>query len=324
MILDGNLLSTRGNCVSTNIILSNTNNRLSRSFEYLAASTSGYTPSPGEKSFTSALIWALEKLAAPESSSRAASSSLPMFTTSKLAKVVREAPRFPKDQHPSLTARDPDAYRHIVLAPLPREGDPAALPPVYEDDEDEHFRPQFLSLTFQFLSDQDDEDLQKLASNLRQFKLQHKDLRGVQLGGIWSGVGGTRPPPRHRFRQVVDKIMVTRRPHRLSETSNTSPSSPYHGCPSLYPTQSAASASESTPLLPDSSSVTSSGTLQSEAPTPLFNRVFAFFRTLGSPKAKRRERTAKLRTNASNTRTWTAGWMNKMRRILTHAFCISG
>jgi hypothetical protein len=321
MILDGNLLSTRGSCVPIHIILRNTNNRTSRSFEYLAASTSGYTPSPGEKSFTSALMWALEKLAAPESST---SSSLPMFTTSKLAKVVREAPSFPKEQHPSLTTRDPDAYRHIVLAPLPREGDPAALPSVHEDDEDEHFRPQFLSLTFHFLSDQDEEDLQKLASNLRQFKLQHKDLRGVQLGGIWSGVGGTRPPPRHRFRQVVDKIMVARRPHRLSETSNTSLLSPYAGVPSLYPTQSAASATESTPLLPDSSSVTSSDTLQSETSTPFFNRLSAFLRRLRNPKTKRSERTKNLGASAKNRKTWMAGRMKKIRRILTHTFCMSG
>jgi hypothetical protein len=44
-----------------------------------------------------------------------------MIPTSKLAKMIREAPHFPKDQYPSLTAKDLDAYRHIVLAPLPRE-----------------------------------------------------------------------------------------------------------------------------------------------------------------------------------------------------------
>jgi hypothetical protein len=92
-----------------------------RCFEYLAACTSGFTKLPGKYSFTSALIWALEKLAMSEKSPGGTPSALVMFPTSKLARLIREAPHFPKDQYPSLFAKDPDAYRHIVLAPLSKE-----------------------------------------------------------------------------------------------------------------------------------------------------------------------------------------------------------
>lgn len=234
---------------------------------------------------------------------------MPMIPTSKLAKKIREAPLFPKDQHPSLTMRDPDAYRHIVLAPLPREGCPAAPPP--EEDEEEHFRPQFLSLTFHFSNDQEDDELQQLAFHLREFKLRHKDLRGIQLGGLWGGNGATKPPGRHRFREAAGKVIGRIRSHRQSGSLNISPISPHSGGPSPYPAQSAEVATESTPLLSDSSSGTSSSTLQSKANNSFFGRVCTFVRRSSDTKSKGRERC------------WLARWTRKIRRNLASLFCMS-
>ncbi|KAL8724055.1 MAG: hypothetical protein Q9181_007006 [Wetmoreana brouardii] len=70
------------------------------SFEYLAA-TKPMDPTelPGERSFTSALIWSLEKLVQEKPQGR--------FTTKELLDEIRtKAPNFPKDQIPQLSDRD--------------------------------------------------------------------------------------------------------------------------------------------------------------------------------------------------------------------------
>jgi hypothetical protein len=236
-----------------------------------------------------------------------------MFPTSKLAKVIREAPLFPKDQHPSLTTRDLDAYRHIVLAPLPREGCPAAPPSEGdEEDEEENSRPQLLSLTLHFESDQDEDDLQKLAFHLRKFKLENKDLKEVQLGGLWGGNGATKPPGRHRFREAAGKVIGRIRSHRQSGSLNISPISPYSGEASPYPAQSAETATENTPLLQDSSSGTSSSTLQSEANISFLGRVWALGPSTSNTKTKKRR-----------GESWPARWMKKIRRNLANLFCMA-
>ena len=81
-----------------------------RAFEYLAAtSAKSTTRAPGKHSFTSALIWSLEKLAAKGEG----------FTTSKLiCTISNDAPDFPKDQEPRLSERHGTCLRRIVLAPL--------------------------------------------------------------------------------------------------------------------------------------------------------------------------------------------------------------
>jgi len=231
-----------------------------------------------------------------------------MIPTSKLAKMIREAPHFPKDQHPSLTSRDPDGYRHIVLTPLPRDGRPAAPPP--EEYEEENFRPQFLSLKFHFLSDQNDEDLQKLAFHLRQFKLQHKDLKGVQLGGLWGGNGATKPPG-HRLREAAGKVIGHLRSHKQSGSLTVSPISPHGGGSSLYPTQLGEVVTESASLLSNSSSGTSSNTLRSETNNSFFSRVSAFFRSTRNANTKRRGEL------------WPVCWLKAIRRHLVNLFCMS-
>jgi hypothetical protein len=91
-------------------------------FEYFAA-TSADSPTigPGEKSFTSALIWALTDLVKTRR----------QFTTYHIwEKIKKEAPHFPKDQKPVLTPRgNTSSGGRIVLEPLPKGGatQPSAL-----------------------------------------------------------------------------------------------------------------------------------------------------------------------------------------------------
>lgn len=89
---------------------------LLRSFEYLGACSSGNTTlSPGEGSFTTALIWALKALADAQS----------RFLVSELSSKIREAPNFPIDQVPVQFDRGVRSLQRIMLAPLPEISDQA-------------------------------------------------------------------------------------------------------------------------------------------------------------------------------------------------------
>ncbi|KAE9365616.1 hypothetical protein N431DRAFT_563478 [Stipitochalara longipes BDJ] len=229
----------------------------SRSFEYLAASTSSYTRSPGKESFTSALIWALKKLA--RQSAQATSQASTMFTTSKLAKTICDCPDFPQGQSPSLTTRDIDAWQHIILAPLPREGVSTRTPtPSREhenddEEEDEDYKPipQFLSLTFQFKHKQDAMQFKKLADHLKKFmKVDNTSLENVQWGGIWSGEA---QQPSHRWRHAISRLRE--RENERKEKSTFSPA--YGQSDTLSQTMghdSPHSSTESTPALSSTSS----------------------------------------------------------------------
>lgn len=64
--------------------------------------------SPGDESFTTALIWALEELL----------KSQRRFTVAQLSRKIREAPNFPKDQVPVQLDRCYRTIERMVLAPL--------------------------------------------------------------------------------------------------------------------------------------------------------------------------------------------------------------
>lgn len=201
----------------------------SRSFEYLAASTTSKTRSPGDGSFTTALIWALKDLAGngdpPKSPSH---SNAPKFTTTKLAARICEAPDFPNDQKPSLTSRDIDSYRRIVLAPLLLNHEEAhtvttmnvqpTTIDIYEDGRDEKHNPECLNLTFQFRKTQAEKELKMLADHLISFmKMNDTTLYKVQWGGITSANSA---PARSKFRSVVQKVMARIKPDNAN-LSNT-------------------------------------------------------------------------------------------------------
>ena len=148
-----------------------------------------------------------------------------MFTTSKLAKTIWECPDFPKEQKPSLTTRDVEAWQLIFLAPLPADG-VASLTPARnsededegeEEDEDDKPNDQFLSLTFHFKHKQSESVLlKKLADHLKKFMLVESSLHNVQWGGLW---GGLAPPPGHRLRAAVRKVLSNLSQRRLRRSS---------------------------------------------------------------------------------------------------------
>ena len=82
-------------------------------FEYLAASAVGQsTRTPGPRSFTAALIWALEELHVEEV----------VFSTIELQQKIKSAPKLPKEQMPPLmnrVASAPNLDRIFIAAHNP-------------------------------------------------------------------------------------------------------------------------------------------------------------------------------------------------------------
>jgi hypothetical protein len=322
---DSVLNSRSGGLLPVRCIVNNADS-IARSFEYLAASTTPYTRSPGKSSFTSALIWALEKLA--HQSPREDSQWSPMFTTSKLAKKISECPDFPEEQNPSLTTRDVEAWQHIILAPLPREGVSALTPAPNSEDEDENEdggededegedeeedednKPvqQFLSLTFHFKHKEDESELlKKLADHLKKFMKLEPSLHKVQWGGIW---GELRPPPGHRWREAVRKVMskspVSRFPSNLVQSGSLSPQTGH-----LLPSSS----TESTPLLSDASSVKFKEELTTRS---LWSHISSFFRSFRKPDlAEPRGQPASTVSNPGrqDSKKWTRRLADKLRNL---------
>jgi hypothetical protein len=246
-----------------------------------------------------------------------------MFTTSKLAKRICDCPEFPKDQQPSLSTRDIDAWKHIILAPLPREGIKPIMPaPRSEDedqneeeDEDDKAVPQFLNLTFHFKRKQNESQFKKLADDLKRFmKLDNTSLYKVQWGGVW---GGSRPPRGHRLREAVRKVMSQSPISPLKippfasgsaqPESRLSPRTAHHS-----PFQS----TDRTPLL----SGTPSDTLERhrESTRSYWSRISFFFRIFRQPALL--EPQGPPATTVSNTsredfKKWTRRLVDKLRRL---------
>jgi hypothetical protein len=195
-----------------------------------------------------------------------------MFTTSKLAKMICDAPGFPMDQKPSLTTQDVDAWQHIILSPLHHEAPLSWAQLIPAEDADEGVPdPQFLNLTFHFKRRQDEADLKQLADHLKKFmKVSSTDLHKVYWGAIW----GERNPSADRFREAVQRAMAHTQPTDSRSNNPNWPSisvrvdrlSPHQG---HYPSDSSP---ERTPLHFD----TSSATLEEEASTwGFWNRTFS-------------------------------------------------
>lgn len=150
---------------------------LPRSFEFLGACSSGnQTRSPGEESFTTALIWALDALLKKHS----------RFTVAQLSRKIREAPNFPKGQVPVQLDRCSNAIERIVLAPLAETDDKTEGTPNGSNDTNEN--QGHLTLNFVF-----DEALSK--STVRKFA-ESLDLamRKYEIPVKRIGWGGFQPP----------------------------------------------------------------------------------------------------------------------------------
>jgi hypothetical protein len=247
-----------------------------------------------------------------------------MFTTSKLAKRICDCPEFPKDQQPSLITRDIDAWKHIILAPLPREGVSAPTPAPSsevedqngEEDEDDRTVPQFLSLTFHFKHKQNEIQFKKLADDLKRFmKLDNTSLYKVQWGGTW---GGSRRPRGHRLREAVFKVMSqspvsafknsTFASSSVQQASRLSPDTRHH-----HPFLS----TERTPLLSGTSLVTFEG--QETTTQSIWSRISSFFRGFWEPTLSE-DRVQPPSTDSSGSGKTSKKWMYRLADILRKAF----
>ncbi|KAL8710279.1 MAG: hypothetical protein Q9220_005049 [cf. Caloplaca sp. 1 TL-2023] len=169
-----------------------------RSFEFLGACSSGnVTLSPGEESFTTALIWALGRLLDEQT----------RFTVSELSCKIRNAPGFPRDQVPVQLDRGVHAIQRIMLAPLPEPSNDAEQhtpePPSREAQ-------GLLNLNFFLDEPPTKPTIKKFAQALSRFMWQEKmPVNNIVWGGLTSW-DGTQPSARVNAQKLAAAKMFQR------------------------------------------------------------------------------------------------------------------
>ena len=148
----------------------------SQSFEYLAATgAEDTTDSPGDTSFTAALIWALKRLVRE---------SWVRFTTTDLLTEILKAPNFPEDQKPVLSKRrENPTNERIMLHPLrpesPIDGTSSRGP------RHKRLQQDVVTLKFVFESRPSVEDIHKLGSDLNHV-VRNNELHVNRIA--WGGI----------------------------------------------------------------------------------------------------------------------------------------
>ena len=149
-----------------------------RKFEYLAATKLDLTRAPGDDSFTSALIYALEKLVGEG-----------RFTTVDLLKKIMEAPNLPDGQEPVLSNRNRNnnaSAGRIMLHPLQEAGPSTQAHPKEETLED-LARRQILTLHFEFDEKPTGYHIELLADDINEmFERNSVKVNGVRWGSMRS------------------------------------------------------------------------------------------------------------------------------------------
>ena len=183
--------------------------------EYLAATgPMGVTPVPGETSFTSALIYAMEALLEEKSQGR--------FTTVELLKkIMDDAPKFPKDtQTPLLSNRNTDdlSTSRIMLHPLQKDGSEANTP----SKDITKFGPAkqwTLTLHFDFNEIPSSENVKKLGLELNNINETYA------LGVNRVHWGGMQPKAKRAWFSLLDNLGRKKRQRTLSTAGDyeTSP-----------------------------------------------------------------------------------------------------
>lgn len=131
-----------------------------RNFEFLGAT--GYattTPPPGPHSFTSALEWALEKLAALKA---------PFSTHEILLQIANQAPNFPRKQCPILKERNELTDRRLMLAPISKGGEFVLAENTVPVEKQKDAVKESLDLRFFFNKRPDGEQVRRLATKLKE------------------------------------------------------------------------------------------------------------------------------------------------------------
>ena len=166
-----------------------------RCFEFLGACGSGNTtPSPGPKSFTKALIWALTSLARDET----------RFTISGLSRKIREAPNFPRNQVPVQLDRGAGSIERIMLAPLPQTTGQTES----SLNEPQITEPQgLLNLNFIFDKPPTQDIIIQFGENLNKFiNRQEMPVDRIVWGGLTSWEGAQPSPGAHSQKLAAAKL----------------------------------------------------------------------------------------------------------------------
>ena len=150
-----------------------------RLFEFLAAcGPTGSTKPPGKDSFTSALIYALEKLVDERPDGR--------FTTIDLLQVIQhDAPYFPRDEQTAMISdrQKNTSGGHIVLHPLQKEGPITPTAPEEGDPAKRHT----VTLHLDFRDKPAKANIKDLGEELnRFFELHRLGLNRIRWGGMQS------------------------------------------------------------------------------------------------------------------------------------------
>ena len=167
-----------------------------RCFEFLGACSSGNTtPSPGPKSFTRALIWALTSLARDETK----------FTISGLSRKIREAPNFPKNQVPIQLDRGASSIERIILGPLAQETGQTES----SVNESQITEPQgLLNLNFIFDKPPTQDIIIQFGENLNKFiNRQEMPVDRVVWGGLTSWEGAQPSPGAYAQKLAAAKLL---------------------------------------------------------------------------------------------------------------------
>jgi hypothetical protein len=150
-----------------------------RCFEFIAACDARHTTSlPGETSFTTALVWALNQLGKRSH-----------FSSSELLHKIMDAPNFPKDQYPQLFPRFEPTPEHISISPNCPEltlPEPSPHREEYRNLDRENLDRDFLDLRFQFSRPLADDLLEKTAHILKCLRMNHRKelfLEGITFRG---------------------------------------------------------------------------------------------------------------------------------------------
>ena len=148
-----------------------------RSFEFLAATKeNAATAVPGEKSFTSALIWALQDLVNDRLEGR--------FTTVELWRKIKTFPTFPKNQDPALSNRETESTAgRIMLHPLHKR-DSDVQKPLTKSEPDRTKR-YTVSLHLDFHGKPSLTSIERLGLELNGvFERETLDVNRVRWGGM--------------------------------------------------------------------------------------------------------------------------------------------
>jgi hypothetical protein len=217
-----------------------------RCFEFLAACTADQkTRKPGPDSFTSALIWALEQLAAK-----------PFFNSSELQHMVTKAPKFPKNQFPQLFDRFDPSPEHISIAPLTTQNKCGSETAQYREELDLS-KGEYLDLRFYFNLKLDDNAIRQTAYALRGLLREHgSELSAERIS--FKGRYSVRQAAEAAARHWLGRALGPRQPTLETPDPDTGlgrlldPPPPV--TPAIQNSEAASTAGEADPLLPHSTS----------------------------------------------------------------------